>query len=285
MRHAVIGDVGGHAHDLWAEVERLGGDPRSGRLPDDLVVVQVGDLVHRGPHSEEVVAVVDRFLQRSPDRWLQLVGNHEAQYLREPAFEWRQWVNARARATLRGWWADGLMRVAAALPGSPAASAPSGPGGTASTSGVLVTHAGLTQTFWRDDLGSPSTAAQAADALNALGRNDADVIFRPGVMLGGRHDHAAGPLWASAGQELLPGWLGVSMPFDQAHGHSSAYDWQRGVYRTVPEVVGRTTLDHDGGHETTHLDGGRIVGVDPGHGAQAHHTWRAWEHRPLSAGA
>ena len=101
MRHAVIGDVGGHAHDLWAEVERLGGDPRSGRLPDDLVVVQVGDLVHRGPHSEEVVAVVDRFLQRSPDRWLQLVGNHEAQYLREPAFEWRQWVNARARATLR----------------------------------------------------------------------------------------------------------------------------------------------------------------------------------------
>ncbi|GMA19678.1 hypothetical protein GCM10025862_16990 [Arsenicicoccus piscis] len=53
----------------------------------------------------------------------------------------------------------------------------------------------------------------------------------------------------------------------------------------MPEVVGRTTLDHDGGHETTHLDGGRIVGVDPGHGAQAHHTWRAWEHRPLSAGA
>lgn len=80
---AVLGDVGGHLAALRAELTRLGvPDGGDGPIPADLTVVQVGDLVHRGPESDAVVALVDRHLSATPRRWLQVVGNHEAFYLR-----------------------------------------------------------------------------------------------------------------------------------------------------------------------------------------------------------
>jgi hypothetical protein len=46
----VIGDIGGHLSELRTELVRLGAGP-DGWLPDDLIVVQVGDLIHRGPDT------------------------------------------------------------------------------------------------------------------------------------------------------------------------------------------------------------------------------------------
>ena len=83
---AVVGDIGGHVDELHRELGRLGADPQTGRLPDDLTVVQVGDLVHRGPDSERVIALVDRYLREQPGQWVQLLGNHEAHYV--PAESW-----------------------------------------------------------------------------------------------------------------------------------------------------------------------------------------------------
>jgi hypothetical protein len=45
------------------------------------------------------------------------------------------------------------------------------------------------------------------------------------------------------------------------------------------ELAYRTTIDEEAKHEVTSLAGGRIIGVDPGHGSQAHRPWRAWEIR------
>ena len=87
-RVAVIGDVGGHLSELRRELVRLGADEETGELPADLTIVQVGDLVHRGPDSAGVVRLVDRHLRARPGQWIQLVGNHEAQYLTAPAFAW-----------------------------------------------------------------------------------------------------------------------------------------------------------------------------------------------------
>jgi hypothetical protein len=81
MRVAVIGDIGGHVDELRAELARLG-VKRDGLLPSDLLVIQVGDLVHRGPASDDVITLVDSYLRNEPHRWIQLVGNHEANYLR-----------------------------------------------------------------------------------------------------------------------------------------------------------------------------------------------------------
>jgi len=45
-RIAVIGDVGGHLGQLEAALAALGATGGDRRLPDDLTVVQVGDLIN-----------------------------------------------------------------------------------------------------------------------------------------------------------------------------------------------------------------------------------------------
>ena len=53
-------------------------------------------------------------------------------------------------------------------------------------------------------------------------------------------------------------------------------DWQRRVLRCGNDLAARVTVDVEAAHETVALDGGRIVGVDPGHGRRAHRPWRAF---------
>jgi hypothetical protein len=67
------------------------------------------------------------------------------------------------------------------------------------------------------------------------------------------------------------------MPFSQIHGHSALYDWQHRHFRASIAIARLTVLDEDAKHETVTLSGGRIVGVDPGHGRHAVHPWHAYE--------
>jgi hypothetical protein len=264
-RIAVIGDVGGHLDELRSELVRLGADARTGTLPDELTVIQVGDLIHRGPDSAGVVAVVDRYLREQPDQWVQLVGNHEAQYLAAPTFAWPERLDDTSAATIREWWSAGRLLVAAVVSG-------------VGEEKILITHAGLTSGFWRGVLGAPDGAQRTADVLNAMIGHQDDLIFRAGQMLGGGPaDTTAGPLWASAATELVPGWLSGVLPFSQIHGHTSLYAWQEGRFLARAEIVRRTTIDLEARHETTRLGGGRIIGIDPGHDRHVRHTWRAWE--------
>jgi Calcineurin-like phosphoesterase len=263
-RVAVIGDVGGHLEALTNELVRLGADPNGLALPADLTVIQVGDLVHRGPDSEGVIALVDRYLHERPRQWIQLVGNHEAQYLREPSFDWRERIDDRAVTALRGWWSSGRMRAATAVLA----------GDHGASESFLITHAGLTEGFWRRALDAPGSASLAASAINSFAGTHDDVLFSAGHMLGGGvANYSAGPIWAAAGTELVPSWstAGAVMPFSQVHGHSSAVDWKRRASRCAVEV----SVDEDAAHATVVLPGGRIIGVDPGHGARPRKLWRA----------
>jgi hypothetical protein len=65
-RIALIGDVQGYAHRLEVALRNLGADPACGTLPEDLTVVQLGDLVHKGPDSTGCIAIVDRQLRVHP---------------------------------------------------------------------------------------------------------------------------------------------------------------------------------------------------------------------------
>jgi hypothetical protein len=259
----VIGDVGGHLAALRFELVRLGADPHTGDLPADLTVVQVGDLVHRGPDSSGVVALVDRYLREQPGQWIQLVGNHEAFYLGGRSFLWPERVDGGTAATIERWWADGSMHVAAALP--------------TAVGDYLVTHAGLTAGFWRAVLGMPTSAATAATALNRLGAGGTSKVFRTGAMLGRRKSGSAGPVWADAARELVPSWFQTRMPFGQIHGHCTITDWETGEVRGSDVVALNTTTNPITRHEVTTLRGGRIIGVDPGHGVDAAPLWAAWE--------
>jgi hypothetical protein len=275
-RVAVIGDISGHLDELRTELRRLGADGATGRLPADLTVVQVGDLIHRGPASDAVIALVDDYLTHQPTQWVQLVGNHEAHYLRDPVFHWPDRISARSRDTLRRWWAGGQMRVATWVRDD----------SRDDTESFLITHAGVTAGFWRTALSVTSSVEQAAMTINSLiGANDG-ALFRAGAMLHGRRRaRSVGPVWAATATELLPSWLATRLPFSQIHGHDSIFDWQRRRFRAADALARLTVLDEKAKHETTVLPGGRIIGIDPGHGSHPRQPWRAWEIRARGAQA
>lgn len=263
MRIAVIGDIGGHAEQLRRELIRLGAQPDYS-LPEDLLVVQVGDLIHRGPDSEQVVDIVDHYLRTQPRQWIQLIGNHEANYLLPPVFRWPEALNRRHIRTINRWWKNGSAAVATAV-------------NTPSES-FLVTHAGITAEFWASVLGGPPTAAEAAHRINELAIAGDDAVFGAGTFLHGIPSSAAGPLWADTTTELLPGWADRHMPFSQIHGHSSVTSWRENP-TTVPRASTEAlvTLDVDAKHESVHLAGGRLIGIDPDHRETPTISWRALE--------
>lgn len=263
MRIAVIGDVGGHAKALRCELARLGVRP-GGPLPKDLVVVQIGDLIHRGPDSAQVVDMVDGYLRTQPTQWIQLIGNHEAHYLQPPVFAWPESLGREHICIINRWWKNGSAVVAAAAD-------------TADES-FLITHAGITAEFWARALGGPRTATEAARRINDLVKMDADAVFRAGVMLHGTAAPDVGPLWAHTRTELFPGWADRQMPFSQIHGHNSITPW-RGHDNTVPRagIEALVTVDVDAKHEAVHLGGGRLIGIDPDHRDTPTSPWRAFE--------
>lgn len=271
-RTAVFGDVGGHLAELETALTALGADTTGGTLPEGLEVVQVGDLVHRGPDSSGVLALVARFLEASPGRWHQLIGNHEAQYLRPggPSFVWPEedQLGEDDIELLRQWWEADLLKVAHHLPTS-------GPG-------TIVTHAGVTPGFAvmvnQDVARGHVPAADMVDLLNDLPRaHPEDALWTDGAMLSGTPSPVAGPLWASVSDELIPQWFWSQgagpMPWDQVHGHSSAMDWSRRAWRNWI-ARDHCVFDPDARHVVFRQFSGRtITGVDPCHGTDPAPSW------------
>ncbi|MEV6236541.1 metallophosphoesterase [Lentzea sp. NPDC051838] len=240
MRIAVIGDVGGHAVQLRQALREL---------PHDVTVIQVGDLVDRGPDS---LGVLDAVAPMLGERWVQLAGNHEAQYLPGATVFWPEPLPGVEM--LRAWWADGRMRVAAAV--------------TANGDEFLLTHAGLTVSAWQR-LGEPADAAEAADLLNER----PELIWEMGAHA---RDEQAGPLWAESGAALHEPWMryGGIVPFGQIHGHSTVVDFKHERWRCDGRVKHRTTVDWAARHVTTRVGGRLFIGVDPGHGRDGAGSWR-----------
>jgi hypothetical protein len=252
-RLAVIGDVGGHAEQLRWALDWLGAT--DGRLPPDLVVVQVGDLVDRGPDSLGVLDIVARLLAEQPRQWIQLAGNHEAQYLPGGTPFWRDRLADTGIVRLRDWWANDHLRVAAAIR-------------TSAGDEFLLTHAGLTVPSWRE-LTEPMSAVTAADLLNQR----PNLIWRTGAH--GRDDEA-GPLWAESGAALHEPWMGYDgiVPFGQIHGHSTVVHFAHQRWRCTGRVRQRSSVDWDARHVRVRAGGRAFIGVDPGHGKNGAAHWQ-----------
>jgi len=272
-RVAVIGDVGGHADLLRDALHRLGAEGDTARLPEGLTVIQVGDLVDRGPDSTGVLDLVGRYLEEQPDQWIQLAGNHEAQYLPGGTPFWRERLADGDARRLRAWWADGRLRIAAAVR-TTAGDARGAGASQRSTDGddVLLTHAGLTVDAWRA-LGEPPTATAAARLLNE--RPEPLIWLGDGLTAGG----VAGPLWAEAGWELYEPWMhfyaaGGFVPFDQTHGHSSVVRFAERMWRCPGRVRLRATVDWEARHTRVRIGGRTFTGVDPKHGRTGAQRWQ-----------
>jgi hypothetical protein len=247
-RIAVIGDVGGHPDQLERALSWLGAS--NGRLPADLTVVQVGDLVDRGPDSPGVVALAGRYLDRQPAQWIQLAGNHDAQYVPGGQRFWPETIAPAAARLLSSWWTEGLMRTATAFR-------------TATGDEYLVTHAGLTVGCWQQ-VGEPMTASSAALLLN------------DGAIAMSRLD---GPLWADAGAELYEPWMahyaaGGFVPYGQIHGHSSIVRYADQSWRGHGRVRQRAAVDWSARHVRVRVGGRLFIGVDPKHGRDGAAEWQ-----------
>lgn len=74
-RTAIIGDVGGHRDVFEAALHAAGVDVPGRLVPAGLTVVQVGDLVRKGPDSAGCVTLADELLAANPASCLHLLGN------------------------------------------------------------------------------------------------------------------------------------------------------------------------------------------------------------------
>lgn len=235
----IIGDVGGCAVQLIEVIGPMVEDPGT-------LVIQVGDLIDRGPNSSAVLAFVQQRLDAGQGDWIQLIGNHESQYLGGEPF-WPQQLAPNDAQLLRTWWMKEWLRVAAAVR-------------TAEGEELLVTHAGLNVQAWQE-LGEPVTASTAADLLNT----------RPEPLLW----NDRGPLWAEAGPDVYQSWLhaGQPVPFGQIHGHSTVVSYRTQTWLCGERIRQRSTVDWTARHTFTRIGGRRFIGIDPKHGTTGSATW------------
>jgi hypothetical protein len=264
---AIIGDVGGHADQLARCLTALGASP--GFLPDELTVVQVGDLLG-GVDDRDVVEMVHPFL--ASGRWIQLLGNWDSRVVGGCPFvsPTRGEPDPDAEDRIALWHAAGFAQHAVAVTTQAGATA-------------VVTHAGVTAPFWRQALGATRHPSEAAARINAL---PLEVVHQPGRMLGfvepvvdvdfGYLDDpdqlvgeqprskAVGPIWADT-DELWSGWLDLASPWPQVHGPTSAWfrnDWSEHAPReALPYATRDRRLRHTR-YVTCRGTGPPLIGVD-----------------------
>lgn len=268
MHYYVFGDTGGHARLLEAGLEAIGWQRDSALLPAHSAVVHVGDLIHRGPDSLDVLKLVQRTSLANPGRWIQLMGNHEAQYLlKEPQIDLELSSQARevlmelyeAKLLKRAW---GLSRVHSMhslslskrpykLPNKP----------------LLITHAGLTWGFQKRFLNPYVTMRELLLELEELPLQH---YAASGVLLTGTVTSTVGPLWAHCVRELWSSWSTHDEPFMQLHGHSYPFrfgerspSWWPGTATTFKSD---THLNPERRVASTRVGESLHVALDPGFG-------------------
>lgn len=226
----IFGDIGGHYVPFMKALDKIGVETSDASIPKGTTIIQVGDLVHRGPRSDELVEWVDAAINQSawnPDtqgRWVQLFGNHEGHHIGGPKFsqtvkgqhvEWE--LGSDAEKILKKWWGSDQAQMACAIRRTD----------TEKPREMLVTHAGLAFQTWAG-IGFPKGARNTAVTLNA---QHVKLAFAPGWLLGGYMKSSGGNMqppgvaWASAAKEVYPSLLSRHMGFDQVHGHSTLYNW------------------------------------------------------------
>lgn len=265
MTVAVIGDLSGHPEDLVGVLRQLGADRATLSLPADLTVIQVGGLLAPGPDPEGVLDVVELLL--GTGRWVQLLGADEAVAAGlsdGTGGDWLGRVREADRKRVTDWWGTGRLRAAAAVevPGHPP---------------MLVTHAGLSHGLWYE-LRSPATPGEAVALLGDAARTRPERFFRSGLARGAPRSMAAGPVWASAADELYPSLtmgveLGTPVPFGQVHGHSSPYSWSRGTWRATERDRSGLRLVRDRRQVVGTVAGQPMAAVTPELGAAGGVRW------------
>ena len=268
MRNFVFGDTGGHAQQLWRSLEEIGVDVDKGFIPEDVRIIHLGDLIHKGPDSSELLKKVDKLVRRNPTRWVQILGNHEFQHIEGSPVFWRCKCELSEVDIICNWFEMGLAASSFAVPAftEMKLEVSHKPKIVIPETGILFTHAGLTWDWW-NSLGRPENPVEVSMHLNSF---PVDLITVPGQMLG-YHGGKPGPVWAIGNSEVFNSWQENSdfMPFIQMHGHTSSYKWSKSEwwrkdvgFKPFREA---TKLNPESRAVITRMADSLLIGVDPGY--------------------
>ena len=267
-RYHIFGDTGGHFRQLKAGLVSLGMDPDTFKLPEDIVVVHCGDLLHKGPNSAAVIFMVNRVMEANPGQWVQLLGNHEYHYLGGITF-WRESIDRDAISLLRQWKEEGKVKHAHLIkePAVFHGLVVSKRGyQTPANKPVVLTHAGITRQYWEKFLRSEEDAGKLVERLNSFSPAQ---IGTPGAIIGADNTRAypAGPIWALSVEEVWASWKNTpSIPFIQVHGHTTPYAHSRGRWFSLEREFQQASKVNPSRRTCVTAVGDSVqIAVDPGY--------------------
>jgi hypothetical protein len=264
----VFGDTGGHYKQLRDGLIAIGMDRETWKLPEDVIIVHLGDLIHKGPDSQNVLELVDFIMETNPGQWIQLLGNHEFQYLKGAPFFWRETISVQGQQLLQSWLEKRLVRTAYAIEGpvqihdlaahaSQEITVPNKP--------ILFTHSGLTRAFWQIRLNRETDVINIVNMINQM---PVKLVTTAGEMLGGVSHHGiVGPVWALGTREVWSPWNKMeSMPFIQIHGHTTPFNYYTKTWWPAGEgFVENSVVNLKRNTVTTKVADSLQIAVDPGY--------------------
>lgn len=257
MRTAIVGDIGGQIDVFHDVIRNLDGDIETGLFPEDLRVIQVGDIVRMNPSpdldSVACAKLADKLLHANKGRYIQLLGNHETPLLGGVVHPgWSITDIPEARPIIERWWNKKQAHLAVVLHAD-------------GEKDILITHAGLTRGYMTDFLNTRNVR----DAVSQLNRNVGNIDLRsmecPGGLVGGPDNESADIFWSLCGPELHASWWGNPMGFNQIHGHACIFRWDtEQFFSDLPDEIRKSTIVNKESRFTItqHPDGDWFRSVD-----------------------
>lgn len=265
--YAVFGDVGGHyipfVNGLMALGVTVGENIQDLTIPKNLTIIQAGDLVHKGPHSDALVALADNMMKNNnhdPEKgtWVQLIGNHESMYIPGARVFWEFECNETSLLTINRWWKEKQAKLHYLIPqneGKP----------------FMVTHAGVGSYVYKATQRKKKGIQAFSEHLESLQPGRMMEASFAGAMLYGKLSAHAGVFWAESTREVYATWRDEESPFHQIHGHCPPYAWmQNKFWSQVPGIFQQEIiLDKIKRHSLWENNGSAFYCLDPGFGSHA----------------
>lgn len=226
MKYFVFGDTGGHFNQLFNSLVEIGLTDDY-KLPSDVHIIHMGDLVHKGLYSHDILTTVDQIRQKNPGQWTQMIGNHEAQYLGGHVF-WNPSLDVHDQAILHQWFSDGFLNFIHALD-KPLTTTLKNGDKYELTDPTIFSHAGVSFPFWNTFLKSTSLN----DYNDVAASLNADDLHKAGYMLQEEFnmENPTGPMWSHGIHEVWLKWVSeFASPFNQFVGHINPYMFERGIF-------------------------------------------------------
>lgn len=245
-KYIVFGDTGGHFRQLHKALLEIG-MTEDYFLPKDIHIIHLGDLVHKGLYSSDILRMIDEVRSLNPGQWTQMIGNHEAQYLGGYVF-WEKRVDEPGRKILTKWYNEGFLKFVHVI--SPLNNNNNNVNVQNNSRNVLTmktlnkdystnkpivfSHAGISFPFWEDYLMN----YYVKDFDKVVEDLNFQQIHQPGIMLGEKFDaySPVGPVWAHGVDEVWLLWkaiinqIPVQAHFNQIVGHIAPYMYERKMF-------------------------------------------------------